>query len=149
MSQSKMELGGFIDKLNGDLASEYRSIIQYVQHISSIKGARYRQLVSDLKAHVSQELEHAMILAGQIDFLGGVPNTDVPAVEPETEPGRALEQDLSLEERQLGRYRERIEEANELGLPDVAEALVPLLSQTQHHVHDLRSALGVSRDTLQ
>jgi hypothetical protein len=33
-------------------------------------------------------------------------------------------------------------EANELGLADVAEALRPLLEQTQEHVRDLQTALG-------
>jgi bacterioferritin len=54
----------------------------------------------------------------------------------------ALKLDLELEERQLERYRERIEQAVELSLRDVAEALRPLLSQTQEHVRDLQSAVG-------
>lgn len=131
----------FVAKLNEDLASEFRSIIQYVQHISSIKGAKYQQVVAEMRGHLAQELEHAMILAGQIDFLGGVPQTEVPPIRTELRPEAALGQDLSLEERQLERYRERIDEANLLGLPDVAEALVPLLSETQSHVRDLRGVL--------
>ena len=51
--------------------------------------------------------------------------------------------DLDLEERQLARYRDRVSEAAELGLPDVAEALRPLLTQTQDHVIELRDALGL------
>jgi len=131
----------FVASLNEDLASEFRSIVQYVQHISSIKGPRYQHVVAEMRAHVVQELEHALILAGQIDFLGGMPQTDVPQVRAATQPDKALGQDLALEERQLDRYRERIEQAHELGLPDVAEALVPLLSQTQNHVRDLRGVL--------
>ena len=46
----------------------------------------------------------------------------------------ALKSDLELEERRLQRYRDRVAEANELGLPDVAEALRPLLTPTQDHV---------------
>ncbi len=38
--------------------------------------------------------------------------------------------------------RQRVADAGELGLPDVAEALKPLLTQTQDHVADLRDALG-------
>ncbi len=47
-----------------------------------------------------------------------------------------------LEESQLGRYRERSAQADELGLADVAEALRPVLEQTQEHVRDLQGALG-------
>ena len=54
----------------------------------------------------------------------------------------ALQADLELEERQLQRYRDRVSEAGTLGLPDVAEALRPLLEQTQDHVIELRDALG-------
>jgi bacterioferritin len=142
MNDKALDKDVFVAKLNEDLASEFRSIVQYVQHINSIKGAKYQQVVADLREHVSQELEHAMILASQVDFLGGTPSCHVPEIETLETAGAALNQDLNLEERQLERYRQRISEANELGLPDVAEALSPLLAQTQSHVQDLRSALG-------
>ena len=38
--------------------------------------------------------------------------------------------------------RARVQQANDLGLADVAEALRPLLTQTQEHVRDLQAALG-------
>ena len=59
---------------------EYKSIVQYVQHIASVKGAEYQSTLDELGVHVRQELEHALTLARQIDFLGGVPATSVPAV---------------------------------------------------------------------
>ena len=55
----------------------------------------------------------------------------------------ALSLDLALEQEQLQRYRDRFAQANELGLADVAEAIRPLLEQTQEHVRDLQTALGV------
>jgi bacterioferritin len=128
--------------LNEDLSLEYRSIVQYTQHIATLKGLEVQSILGELRAHVSQELEHALALAEQIDFLGGVPTVKVPEVPTETDTMRALKMDLELEERQLDRYRERIEQAVEMSLQDVAEALRPLLSQTQEHVRDLQSALG-------
>jgi hypothetical protein len=62
-------------------------------------------------------LDHALTLARQIDFLGGVPSTRTPDAERKEDPRAALEQDLALEEGQLRRYRERVEQANELGPP--------------------------------
>jgi bacterioferritin len=138
-----MELKEFIDRLNEDLQTEYQSIVQYVQHGATIKGAEYRSIVEELSTHLGQELEHAKTLARQIDFLGGVPSVVVPAVPDSPDGATALKTDLDLEERQLKRYRERVAQANELGLPDVAEALRPLLEQTQDHVADLRDSLGV------
>ena len=137
-----METKELIDLLNDDLGTEYRSIVQYVQHIATIKGAQYQALTGELRKHVVQELDHAMALADQIDFLGGTPTVVVPTTPSEPDEDAALRLDLELEEGQLKRYRERIEQANEMNLPDVAEALRPLLSQTQDHVMDLRTALG-------
>jgi bacterioferritin len=137
-----MNKSGLIDLLNEDLELEYRSIVQYVQHIASVKGAQWQSTLDELGVHLRQELDHALILARQIDFLGGAPSTRVPDAERREDPRAALEQDLALEEGQLRRYRERVEQANELGLPDLAETIAPLLSQTQEHARDLRAALG-------
>ena len=94
--------------------------------------------VDELRHHVAQELNHALVLAEQIEFLGGVPTTAVPSAPSETDCRRALEMDLELETAQLTRYRDRAAQALELNLADVAEALRPLLEQTQEHVRDLR-----------
>jgi bacterioferritin len=137
-----MEKDEFVSLLNEDLSTEYQSIVQYTQHIATIKGAQYQSLIEELRKHLSQELNHAMVLAEQIDFLGGVPGVRVPEIREETDEEAALRLDLALETNQLQRYRDRVREANELGLPDVAEAIKPLLTQTQDHVMDLQTALG-------
>jgi bacterioferritin len=131
-----------VELMNQDLGTEYRSIVQYVQHLATLKGLEVQSLLTELRQHLAQELNHAVVLAEQIDFLGGVPTVEVPTVPSATDTQHALQLDLELEEQQLQRYRERIDQAHELSLPDVAEALRPLLEQTQEHVRDLRSALG-------
>ena len=130
-----------IEHLNEDLALEFQSIVQYTQHIATIRGPEYKAIVEEIEAHLAQELEHAKALAQQIDFLGGTPTVRVPPVPCAPDGEQALKSDLELEERQLERYRTRVAEATDLGLPDVAEALRPLLQQTQDHVADLRNAL--------
>jgi bacterioferritin len=137
-----MDKQEFVTLLNEDLGTEYQSIVQYVQHVATIKGAEYQSTVEELRKHLGQELNHATTLAEQIDFLGGVPTVEVPKVPDAADDVAALELDLQLEEGQLERYRQRVLQAVELGLPDVAEALRPLLQQTQDHVIDLRTALG-------
>lgn len=137
-----MDKTELIEALNEDLGTEFQSIVQYVQHVATIKGAQYRSIVEELGNHLAQELEHAKILATQIDFLGGTPTVQVPPVADCPDGDAALQADLNLEERQLQRYRDRVAEATELGLPDVSEALRPLLEQTQDHVIELRDALG-------
>ena len=137
-----MEKTEFIERLNADLGTEFQSIVQYVQHMATIKGAQYQSIVEELGNHLGQELEHAKILATQIDFLGGTPTVQVPPVPDCPDGAGALQADLDLEERQLQRYRDRVADADALRLPDVAEALRPLLQQTQDHVIELRDALG-------
>lgn len=137
-----MEKAKLVELLNEDLKMEYRSIIQYIQHLAVATGAEFQAVTDAVRPHLNQELAHATTLAEQIDFLGGVPTTAVPEVPSETDTRRAFELDLELEQQQLVRYRERFEQASEAGLPDVAEALRPLLEQTQDHVRDLQSALG-------
>jgi bacterioferritin len=136
-----MDKESFVEALNGDLQTEYQSIVQYISHIATVTGAEFLSTIDELKVHLTQELSHAQKLAEQIAFLGGTPSTSVPAVENATGRG-ALAADLKLEESQLDRYRERFRQAMDLGLADVAEALRPLLEQTQEHVRDLRTVLG-------
>ena len=136
-----MDRTKLVDLLNEDLATELRSIVQYINHIATIRGPEFAATVEELRAHLGQEVEHALTLAEQIDFLEGQPETTVPAVGVATDARDALQQDLELEEEQLERYRQRTTEAEEAGLPDVAAALQPLLEQTQNHVRDLRAAL--------
>lgn len=138
-----MDQDGLINALNEDLRTEFQSIVQYTQHVSLITGAEYLSIIDELKVHLGQELNHAMVLAEQIAFLGGTPVTELTPVPEWTASRPALEADLRLEEDQLARYRERFAQATELGLADVAEALRPLLEQTQEHARDLRTALGL------
>jgi bacterioferritin len=136
-----MDTTDFIESLNEDLGTEYQSIVQYIQHIATIKGPEYHAITDELESHLTQELEHAKILAQQIDFLGGTPTVKVPDIPDAPDGAAALKADVELEQRQLDRYRKRVAEANDLGLPDVAEALRPLLQQTQDHVRELQDAL--------
>jgi bacterioferritin len=137
-----MDQDSLIALLNEDLELEHRSIVQYIHHIATVKGAEYQSTLDELDVHVKQEVQHALTLARQIDFLGGVPSTAVPPIPQETEARAALTEDLKLEQAQLERYRERVTQAEELGLPDVAEALAPLLQQTQEHARDLLAVVA-------
>ena len=139
MDQTKDQL---VEDLNQDLRLEFQSIVQYVQHVALITGPEYTSTVDELKQHLTQELHHASVLAEQVAFLDGEPATSVPEVPPVGDSKEALKADLDLETSQLERYRHRVQQATDLELPDVAEALRSLLTQTQEHVRDLQAALG-------
>lgn len=136
-----MDNQALIELLNEDLESEFQSIVQYVNHIATVTGPEYKAVVDEVKVHLSQELDHATTLAEQIAFLGGEPSTSVPQVPEHVDSSAALQHDLDLETGQLERYRERVNQAEKLGLADVAERLRPLLTETQDHVNELRGVL--------
>ena len=111
--------------------------MQYVQHVATI--ARDTSTVEELKVHIGQEVRHALTLAEQVAFLGGTPDTTVGAV-----PSRRLHAAPRRPRARGAPTRalpDPVAQANDGGLPDVAEALRPLLTQTQEHVRDLK-ALG-------
>ena len=59
--------------LNEDLAREYQAIIAYINYSQVIKGAQYMSIAKELEVHAGEELSHALIIASQIDYLGGMP----------------------------------------------------------------------------
>ena len=62
-----------IELLNEDLAREYQAIISYVVYSQVLKGPAYMNIAAELEIHAGEELQHALILAKQIDYLGGMP----------------------------------------------------------------------------
>jgi bacterioferritin len=60
--------------LNEDLSREYQAIIAYVVYSQVLKGAEYMSIADQLEKHAHQELEHALIISRQIDYLGKMPS---------------------------------------------------------------------------
>ncbi|HEX3669709.1 MAG TPA: ferritin-like domain-containing protein, partial [Acidimicrobiia bacterium] len=79
-----MDSEKLVELLNGDLELEFRSIVQYTQHAATVKGVEFQPIADKIRPHLRQELEHATVLAEQIDFLGGEPTTHVPEVPNQT-----------------------------------------------------------------
>src|ERR1044072_7901569 len=73
---------GLIKLLNEDLSREYQAIISYVNYSQVLKGAQYMQIAGELEKHAGEELEHALTVAKQIHYLGGIPS--VPPVPVQT-----------------------------------------------------------------
>src|SRR5579872_2968651 len=132
-----------VDALNGDLAREYKAIIQYVVFSVALKGAEYNDIADQLKQHASQELAHAMEVARQIDYLGGNPTVTGKQAEFSNDSKRMLEIDLKDEQTTIKNYRERIREAEAAGEYALSEALRKIIAQEQDHEIDLKDALGL------
>src|ERR1700732_3103408 len=93
-----------IKALNEDLAREYKAIIQYVVFSSALKGAQYGDIAEQLRKHASQELAHALEVARQIDYLGGVPTVEGKQAEFSNDSKRMLEIDLKDEQVTIKNY---------------------------------------------
>src|SRR5437773_1803692 len=62
-----------IELLNEDLAREYQAIIAYVVYSQILKGAQYMNIAQELEQHALEELQHALTIAKQVNYLGGMP----------------------------------------------------------------------------
>ena len=75
-----------IAALNDDLAREYQAIIAYTVYSQVIKGAAYMDIAGELELHAAEELQHALAVAKQIDYLGGTPTVTPKAVQMSDKP---------------------------------------------------------------
>jgi bacterioferritin len=131
-----------IELLNEDLAREYQAVIMYVNFSQVMKGPEYMSLAEEFAAEAQEELGHALILAKQIDYLGGKPTVDPEPVQTAEDPEEMLHIDLKSEEEAITRYRERIRQCEALSEYAIAENLRQLIKQEQEHLITVASALG-------
>jgi len=132
-----------IKALNDDLAREYQAIIAYTVYSNVLKGAKWMNIASELKKHAAEELQHALIIADQIDYLGGMPTATPKEVKLSEKPEEMLRFDLDNETETIRNYRERVRQAEALGHYALSEQLRMIISQEQEHQHDLATALGI------
>ena len=132
-----------IQALNEDLAREYQAIIAYTVYSNVLSGAQWMNIASELKLHAAQELQHAMIIADQIDYLGGMPTATPKEVKLSEKAEEMLRFDLDNETETILNYRRRVKQAEALGHYALAEQLRKIISQEQEHQHDLATALGI------
>jgi bacterioferritin len=142
------ERARLIDALNGDLSREYQAIVGYVIYSQTLKGAEYMAIAKELQAHAAEELEHAIIIAKQIDYLGGTPTTDTAPVQVSSNPREMLQFDLNNENETIRNYSERVRQCEALGEYAMAEDIREILRTEQEHQIDLATALGTAVPSL-
>lgn len=131
-----------IDLLNEDLAREYQAIIAYVVYSQVLKGAEYMSIAQELEKHAGEELAHAITIAKQIDYLGGMPTATALPVKLSEKAEEMLRADLANENDTVRNYRDRIRQAESLQEYALAEDIREILRQEQEHQIDLATALG-------
>ncbi|HTG32658.1 MAG TPA: ferritin-like domain-containing protein [Thermoanaerobaculia bacterium] len=131
-----------IGALNEDLAREYQAIIAYVVYSQVLKGAEYMAIATELEKHAAEELAHALIIANQIDYLGGTPTVTPKPVKLATSSKELLRFDLDNENDTIREYRKRVKQCESLNEYAMAEHIREILKQEQEHQIDLATALG-------
>ncbi len=137
----KITMKKMLAELNKDLEWEYAAAIQYAQHAATINGAQFDSIQKELLIHAQQEMQHAVMVSEQIDFLGGVPTVDVEKREISADSVQMLKQDLKGEENAIKRYRERIAQAEALKEYGLRRVLEDILIQEEEHKRDIANAL--------
>ncbi len=137
---SKEEL---IKGLNEDLSREYQAIIAYTVYSKTIKGAQFMNIAAELEIHAGEELKHALIIADQIDYLGGQPTVTPKLVKTSEKAEDMLRFDLDNETETIRNYRIRVRQAEALSLYALAEQLRAILVDEQDHHNSLATALGI------
>lgn len=135
-----------VEGLQGDLAREYKAIIQYVIFSQTLNGAEYMNIADQLAVHAHQELDHALAISNQLDYFGAYPIHQPKPVQVSEENEDMLWFDLQAEDETVLNYRERIRQAQKMGEFALAEVLQGIVQQEQDHQIDLATALGVTAD---
>ena len=141
-STSKISRDKLAELLNEDLSREYQAIIAYVVYSQVLKGAEFMNIADQLAVHAQQELEHALIISRQIDYLGKMPTVTPKPVRTSEDAREMLRFDLNNENDTIKNYRERVRQCEELGEFALAEQIRKILVQEQDHQIDLATALG-------
>ena len=131
-----------VELLNEDLAREYQAIIAYVNYSQVLKGPEYMSIAEELEVHAGEELQHALTISKQIDYLGGMPTVVPKPVKTSTKAKDMLQFDLDAETETIQNYRERVKQCEALGEYAIAEQIREILVQEQEHQIDLATALG-------
>ena len=142
MAQQTVTREQLVQLLNEGLAREYQAIIAYVVYSQVIKGAAYMNIATELEKHAAQELKHALIIAKQIDYLGGMPTVTPKPVRTSEKAEEMLRFDLDNENETVRNYRERVRQCEALGEFGMAEHIREILKDEQDHQIDLATALG-------
>src|SRR6266581_7705779 len=142
-NEHKISRDRLAELLNEDLSREYQAIIAYVVYSQVLSGAQYMDIAAQLEIHAKQELDHALTISRQVDYLGKMPAVSAKPVRTSNDPKDMLRYDLENENDTIRNYRDRVRQCEALGEYAMAEQIRQILVQEQDHQIDLATALGV------
>src|SRR6202142_4786432 len=126
-TEKKLTREKLVALLNEDLAREYQAIIAYVNYSQVLKGAAYMNIAAELEVHAKEELQHALTLSNQIDYMGGMPVVVPKPVKTSDKAEDMLRFDLENENETVKNYRIRVRQAEALEEYAIAENIRAIL----------------------
>jgi bacterioferritin len=99
-------------------------------------------IAQELEKHAGEELQHALIIAKQIDYLGGDITATPKPVKTSDKAEEMLRFDLENERVTILEYRKRLLQCEALGEFAISEHIREILLNEQEHLTDLATALG-------
>ncbi len=138
----KVSRAELVTLLNEDLSREYQAMIWNIVCSQTLKGAEFMNIAAELETHAAQELSHSLVIAKQIDYLGGMPAVETRTVRTSEKPEEMLQFNLDNETETIRNYRERVHQCEELGEFAIGEQIRKILVVEQDHQIALATALG-------
>jgi bacterioferritin len=108
MAEQAISREELVKLLNEVVSREYQAIIAYVVYSQVLKGAEYMNIADQLEQHARQELQHALTISRQVDYLGEMPTVTAKPVRYSDKPREMLNFDLDKENETIRNYRERV-----------------------------------------
>jgi bacterioferritin len=134
-----------IDLLNQDLLREYQTIIAYVVYSQALKGAESLNTVGELEKYVIRELNHAMILGEQIDFLTSMLLDDSDSLGTSKKAIEMLQSELGKEAEIIRNYSERIRQCDNLSEHTISRQIRAI--QIDKQIHQTALAVALSKNS--
>ena len=130
------------DSLGEDLAREYQAVIAYITYSQKLMGTQHIAIAAEREVHAHEELQHALTIIKQVDYLGGDPT-----VEPRLVKTTGDAKDLPCFDQVNGNTtsrnsRERVRQCEALNEFALAEGIRQILVQEQAHQINLATTLG-------
>jgi len=133
-----------IDALNQDLSYELAAVIQYMWHHVMGSGVESPAIIDRFRLVAMDEMRHAEMVAERIDLLGGVPTTELAAIQVGGDLKKMIRDDIAGEELAIRLYKGHIKLADGLDDPTSRRMLEDILADEERHLHDWETILEKS-----
>ena len=138
-----MDKQQLIEHLNADLANEFQAVVMYLTYAANVTGPHRPALRAFFQSEIPEETTHAQFLADKIASLGGTPTTTPSPVPAASDPKTMLQNVLDAERAAIEGYKQRAEQAHEMGEKGLATHLETMVEdETEHYEETLKILKG-------